>query len=153
MSLVQVEKSTVINAPPEKVAAFLRRPLNLVKIDRQVKHMRVVEESDRGAVVDLFGVFTIIPYWVRLEIEFQEDGGFIAHRRIGPLKAFDTKFLLRPVEGGTQVIHIEAFDFYELIPGLARPLFEPAVSRVVEEELYRMRRFVEEGWDTEIPWS
>jgi hypothetical protein len=152
--MLSVEKSTIVKASPKDCSAFFREPYNFAKIDRKVRRMKVVEQGPDYAVLDLWGVFGLVfPYWVRLRMDFQPDGGFIAHRVFGPLKAFDAIFTLKPVEEGTLVTHIEAYDFYNLIPGLAERLYKPAVSRIVEEELYRMRRFIEEGWDIEIPWA
>ena len=152
--MLSVERSTVVKASPEACSAFLWEPLNLPRIDRKVTRMRVVSRGETRNTVDLFGLFGgFFPYWVRLEFTRQPDGGFIAYRKFGPLKAFDTIFKLRPCEEGTQVTHIEAYDFYNLIPGLAERLYKPVVERVVEEELYRLRRFLEEGSDIEIPWS
>lgn len=152
--MLSVERTTIVKASQEACAAFFKEPLNFAKIDRKVRNMKVVERGANHSVVDISGLFAgFFPYAIRLRMDIQPDGGFIGHRLFGPLKSFDAIFTLKPVEGGTQVTHIEAYRFYNLIPGLAERLYRPYVAKVVEEELYRMRRYIEEGWELELPWD
>lgn len=152
--MLRVELSTVVKAPHEVCAAFFREPLNFAKIDRKVRRMKILERGANHSLVLLYGVFGgLFPYWLTLRMETQPDGGFIAYRVKGPLKSFDAVFTLQPVLEGTRITHVEAYDFYGLIPGIADRLFYPMVKRIVEEELYRLRRYIEEGPDLDLPWD
>lgn len=152
--MLRVERSTVVKASPEACAAFLAEPTNFAKIDRKVRGMQIVERGANYAKVKISGLFAgLFPYWLHFRMDRQADGGLLIKSTSGPLRSFDAVFTLTPVPEGTRVTHIEAYSFYSLLPHLADRLFDSFVSRVVEEELYRLRRFVEEGWDTPIPWS
>lgn len=152
--MLRVERSTLMKVKPGAVAAFLAEPMNFAKIDRKVRDMHIVEKGTDYALVQIKGLFGgFFPYWMQFRMERQPDGGLVIYQVKGVAKSFDASFTLREVPEGTVVTHVEAYSFYNLIPNLAEKLFEPYVARVVEEELYRFRRFVEEGWDTKIPWD
>lgn len=152
--MLSVERSTIVRASQEECAAFLAEPLNFGKIDRKVKNMKVIERGPDYSVIEIYGIFGgFFPYWMRLRMDRQPDGGLNIYHLIGPLKAFNATFTLEPCPEGTKITHVEAYNFYEILPGLAARLFQPFVSRVVEEELYRLRRFIEEGWDLHLPWD
>jgi hypothetical protein len=152
--MLRVERSTVIKAKPDAVAAFLAEPTNFAKIDRKVRGMNVIEQGQDYALVNIKGLFGgFFPYWMQFRMERQSDGGLIIYQVKGIAKSFDASFTLKEVPEGTQVTHVEAYSFYSLTPALLEGFFNPYVSRVVEEELYRFRRFVEEGWNTSIPWD
>jgi carbon monoxide dehydrogenase subunit G len=152
--MLRVERSTIVKAPPEACAAFLAEPTNFAKIDRKVRDMKIVERGEGFAVVSISGLFGgFFPYWLRFRMDRQADGGLLIKDLSGPLREFNAIFTLAPTREGTRVTHVEAYEFYGPLKGVADKLFSPFVARVVEEELYRFRRFVEEGWETQIPWD
>jgi hypothetical protein len=153
-NMLRVERSTTIKAKPDAVAAFLAEPTNFAKIDRKVRGMKVIEQGQDYALVNIKGLFAgFFPYWMQFRMERQPDGGLIIYQVKGIAKSFDASFTLQETPEGTTVTHVESYSFYTLTPKLLDGLFTPYVARVVEEELYRFRRYVEEGWHIEIPWA
>ena len=152
--MLRIERSTTMKAKPDAVAAFLAEPTNFAKIDRKVRGMKILEQGPDFALVEIKGLFGgFFPYWMKFRMEKQADGGLVIYQVKGIAKSFDASFTLKETPEGTTVTHIEAYSFYSMAPGLVERFFTPYVARVVEEELYRFRRFVEEGWNTEIPWD
>ena len=125
--MLNVSRRVLISAPYESVRDYLR---DLGEIAHYEPKVDSIEVSAAGDSASASGRFFGMPWRGTFRFEFEPDGGYRALMASGPLRRMESRILLRPVNGGTMLEHVEEYE----LPLFLRPL-QPLVRRWLDQTL------------------
>ncbi len=148
--MFSIKKTILVDASPERCAEALSDPIRLQRIDRKVDRMQAIAGSNPEQI-ELHGRLAAMPFRLRLTVDRKADGGFVVRGRAGLLREFEARFDLEATDGGTRITHTESYQF--AFASVLERWIRPKFTTIVDEELDRLRVFIRDGWNVELPWN
>jgi hypothetical protein len=125
--MLNVTRRTLISAPYDSVRGYLRDLSEVAHYDPKVDAIAV---SSDGESAEASGRFFGMPWHGTFRFDFEPDGGYRAVMVSGPLSRMECRMTIRPVNGGTMLVHDEEYE----LPFFLRPL-QPMVRRWLDHAL------------------
>lgn len=128
------EHETHIDAPAERVADYVTSPANWATIHPTITDVRVAEEREDGALVDLTYRMAGIPIPGRLELTVEKPDEHIVSRFSGRGMSGRLDYYLTPEDEGTGFVQHAR---YELTGTVLDRVLEPVARRYNERQFER----------------
>ena len=128
--MLTVTRRILVSAPRESVKKYLSDLREIARYEPKVDAIDAGAESDS---VQASGRFFGLPWHGSFRFEMTNDGGYRGVMVQGPLRSMECRFSLRPVIGGTLVVHDEVYD----LPYVLRPL-SPLIRRSHPRRIVRV---------------
>lgn len=135
--MLSVSRKILVSAPRESVKKYLSDLREIAKYEAKVDAIDVAPE---GTEASASGRFLGLPWHGTFRFEMTQDGGYRGVMVQGPLRAMESRIVLRPVIGGTLIEHDETYD----LPFFMRPL-RPLVKRWLDHTLESELDVIKEG--------
>ena len=135
--MLTVTRRILVSAPRESVKKYLSDLREIARYEPKVDSIDLASEADS---VHASGRFLGLPWHGSFRFEMTIDGGYRGVMVQGPLRSMECRVALRPVIGGTLVVHDEHYD----LPFLLRPL-SPLIRRWLDHTLESELDAVKEG--------
>jgi hypothetical protein len=132
-----VTRRILISAPRGSVQKYLSDLREIARYEPKVDAIEMEAEPDS---VRASGRFFGLPWHGTFRFAMMSDGGYRGVMTQGPLRSMECRVALRPVIGGTLVVHDETYD----LPYLLRPL-SPLIRRWLDHTLESELDAVKEG--------
>jgi hypothetical protein len=135
--MLTVTRRILVSAPRDSVKKYLSDLREIARYEPKVDAIDAGAEPDS---VQASGRFFGLPWHGSFRFEMTNDGGYRGVMVQGPLRSMECRFSLRPVIGGTLVVHDEVYD----LPFVLRPL-SPLIRRWLDHTLESELDAVKEG--------
>jgi uncharacterized membrane protein len=150
--MARIAHFILVNAPPERVFAFLADPMNIPRIQSQFSSVNIVTEKHRGlgAAIDARGRFRGFPITARMDIVGFEEPQLLVSDTTGAINS-RTTWRLRPApesaapDGSIPTRVTLIIEYTVSIPGLALlgNLVHSDVDSMTIDSLRRLKTIVE----------
>lgn len=107
--MVTVSRRILVSAPKETVRLYLQDLKNMADYEQKVERVEAVSGDASGGTFEAAGKFLGLPWRGTLKASYTRDGGYRSEMVRGPIPGAVWGFHLKPVAGGTLVIHEERY--------------------------------------------
>lgn len=134
---------TTIEAPLDEVYSFLMDVERFPSYDEKATKLEVLDREQD--LVRISGWYGPLPYRAYFKITRWPGKGYQSELLEGPLRYARGRFLVRAVDDGTELAHIEEYRFHPPFGWAIEWALGPYVQATVEREVAEVKRLVEAG--------
>jgi hypothetical protein len=139
---MNLSRRIMISASKDAVQAYLRDLRNMAQYERKVGSVKIVNQTEDQAEIDVEGKFMGLRWKGGFAVSFTRDGGYRSEMKRGPLRKMQGGFQVRTVPGGVILTREEQYKLPFLMRPL-RPMISRWVGRTMEQELFTIKEGAE----------